>query len=243
MRVVRYDLLLARASVTTTHAPRPCAPAIHRCASPPTPARVSPARGMAVATRALALLLLCAACVAKAPGTTRTAALTVPRRAAAAADDVDTTLLPPVVWPLPLGAVKPLGWLDTQLRIQKSGLAGHLSRFWTDVANSTWVGGDANENNGLREVRARRCRGKHAPRTRVACRVCRDFCCTIVLHASIDCLGLAGASASQRTPRTVTSARSRTLRRRRHLRSVSLTGSTARCRSRTCWTTTRQTTR
>jgi len=62
-----------------------------------------------------------------------------------------TSLLPPAVWPLPLGSVHPLGWLGTQLRIQRNGLAGHLSRMWADVANSSWVGGDASEDGGLRE--------------------------------------------------------------------------------------------
>ena len=60
-------------------------------------------------------------------------------------------LLPPAVWPLPLGSVQPLGWLDTQLRIQASGLAGHLSRLYGDIANSTWFGGDAAESGGLHE--------------------------------------------------------------------------------------------
>jgi hypothetical protein len=63
----------------------------------------------------------------------------------------EPVLLPPAIWALPTGAVRPLGWLDTQLRIQSSGLAGHLSRLYADIANSTWFGGDATENGGLRE--------------------------------------------------------------------------------------------
>ncbi len=44
--------------------------------------------------------------------------------------------------PLPLGAVKPRGWLLNQLRIQASGLTGHLDEFWNDVGgNSGWLGG------------------------------------------------------------------------------------------------------
>ena len=43
---------------------------------------------------------------------------------------------------LPLGAVRPRGWLLDQLRIQAEGLTGHLDEFWPDVgANSAWLGG------------------------------------------------------------------------------------------------------
>lgn len=43
---------------------------------------------------------------------------------------------------LPLGAVKPRGWLEAQEKIQASGLTGHLDEFWNDVgANSGWLGG------------------------------------------------------------------------------------------------------
>jgi hypothetical protein len=44
--------------------------------------------------------------------------------------------------PLPLGDIKPAGWLKRQLRIQADGLGGHLDEFWPDVgANSGWLGG------------------------------------------------------------------------------------------------------
>ena len=54
-----------------------------------------------------------------------------------------TPLLPPVFRPLPLGAIRPLGWLHDQLRIQADGLSGHLDEFWPDVADSAWIGGQA----------------------------------------------------------------------------------------------------
>ncbi len=43
---------------------------------------------------------------------------------------------------LPLGSVKPTGWLLRELQIQANGLSGHLDEFWPDVgANSGWLGG------------------------------------------------------------------------------------------------------
>lgn len=45
--------------------------------------------------------------------------------------------------PLPLGSLRPRGWLHRQLRIQADGLGGHLHEFWPDVRDSGWVGGKA----------------------------------------------------------------------------------------------------
>lgn len=43
---------------------------------------------------------------------------------------------------LPVGEIKPAGWLQRQLRTQADGLSGHLDEFWPDVGpNSGWVGG------------------------------------------------------------------------------------------------------
>ena len=43
---------------------------------------------------------------------------------------------------LPLGSIRPTGWLRRQLEIQASGLSGHLDETWADVgANSGWLGG------------------------------------------------------------------------------------------------------
>jgi glutathione S-transferase len=53
------------------------------------------------------------------------------------------TLQPLGLTPLPLGSIRPLGWLAGQLRIQAEGLSGHLDEFWPDVAESAWIGGQA----------------------------------------------------------------------------------------------------
>lgn len=53
------------------------------------------------------------------------------------------TLLPYKFTPLPLGQIMPQGWLKTQLQLQANGLAGHLSEFWPNIANSTWIGGNS----------------------------------------------------------------------------------------------------
>jgi hypothetical protein len=45
-------------------------------------------------------------------------------------------------YPLPLGSIRPKGWLRNQLQIQASGLSGHLDEVWADVGpNSGWLGG------------------------------------------------------------------------------------------------------
>jgi uncharacterized protein len=42
---------------------------------------------------------------------------------------------------LPLGTVKPAGWLKSQLEDQAEGLTGNLDDFWPDIVNSSWHGG------------------------------------------------------------------------------------------------------
>ncbi len=53
------------------------------------------------------------------------------------------TLNEPRFRPLPLGSIRPTGWLERQLRLQADGIAGHLDEFWPDVRDSQWFGGDA----------------------------------------------------------------------------------------------------
>ncbi len=51
-------------------------------------------------------------------------------------------LAPNAFYTLPLGSVKPAGWLRKQLEIQATGLGGHLDEIWADVGpNSGWLGG------------------------------------------------------------------------------------------------------
>lgn len=44
---------------------------------------------------------------------------------------------------LPLGTLKPRGWLLKQLIVQREGLSGNLDQFWPDIKDSKWFGGNA----------------------------------------------------------------------------------------------------
>jgi hypothetical protein len=43
---------------------------------------------------------------------------------------------------LPLGSVKPAGWLKDQLVIQANGLPGYLDEYWPSLTTSAWHGGE-----------------------------------------------------------------------------------------------------
>lgn len=54
-------------------------------------------------------------------------------------------LMPSGLIPLPLGAVKPAGWLKDQLTVQANGLTGHLDEFWPSLKDSAWKGQENGE--------------------------------------------------------------------------------------------------
>jgi hypothetical protein len=54
-------------------------------------------------------------------------------------------LAPSAYAPLPVGAVKPAGWLKDQLTVQANGMTGHIDEFWPSLKENAWKGdkGDA----------------------------------------------------------------------------------------------------
>ena len=72
-------------------------------------------------------------------------ALAVVLGGSALADDPPkpSGLRPLAFEPLPLGSIKPTGWLKGQLQTQADGLGGRLDEFWPDIKQSAWFGGKA----------------------------------------------------------------------------------------------------
>ena len=42
---------------------------------------------------------------------------------------------------LPVGKVRPTGWLRTQLALQRDGITGHAEELYDDIGNSDWLTG------------------------------------------------------------------------------------------------------
>ena len=60
-------------------------------------------------------------------------------------------LAPRAFEPLPLGSIRPSGWLRSQLEAQADGLSGHMGLFWHDIVSSIWLNGRYREGDGLNE--------------------------------------------------------------------------------------------
>ncbi len=68
--------------------------------------------------------------------------LALPQTGSSQAKDAPKGLASTAMQPLPLGSIRPQGWMLRQLRIQANGLTGHLDEFWPSVGpQSGWLGG------------------------------------------------------------------------------------------------------
>ncbi|MCJ1401209.1 hypothetical protein MMC11_004421 [Xylographa trunciseda] len=57
--------------------------------------------------------------------------------------ETDSPLVPFTFAPLPLGSIKPRGWLHEQLKLMADGMAGHEFDFYPIVRSNPWLGGTA----------------------------------------------------------------------------------------------------
>ncbi|KIV93521.1 hypothetical protein PV10_04731 [Exophiala mesophila] len=64
-----------------------------------------------------------------------------PQRPIQEPDSYNKSLLPLAFEPLPLGSVKPLGWLGQQMRLMADGLPGHMHEFYRLIKDAPWLGG------------------------------------------------------------------------------------------------------
>ncbi|KAL7272742.1 hypothetical protein RUND412_004442 [Rhizina undulata] len=55
---------------------------------------------------------------------------------------VSGELIPFTYDAIPLGSIKPLGWLKDQIQLSADGLGGHEFDFYRYISNSTWIGGE-----------------------------------------------------------------------------------------------------
>lgn len=69
----------------------------------------------------------------------------------AASHSDQPTVVPFVYNGIPLGSIKPNGWLRQEMETEANGLAGHLYDFWKFVNDSSWLGGKT-EYSGLNEA-------------------------------------------------------------------------------------------
>lgn len=55
---------------------------------------------------------------------------------------------------LPIGSIRPGGWLKKYLELQRDGLAGHLNQIsiWLDKSNNGWYSGNGTGSRGWEEV-------------------------------------------------------------------------------------------
>eukprot|EP00927_Polykrikos_kofoidii_P048507 TRINITY_DN42781_c0_g1_i1.p1 TRINITY_DN42781_c0_g1~~TRINITY_DN42781_c0_g1_i1.p1 ORF type:complete len:723 (+),score=100.63 TRINITY_DN42781_c0_g1_i1:105-2171(+) len=78
-----------------------------------------------------------------------------PARADSAFEEVQSTTnmsLRPYRWRrFPTGAIRPKRWLERQAQLQAKALTSHLPLFWPEIANTSWLGGDADNIGGIHE--------------------------------------------------------------------------------------------